>query len=302
LLGVPRADLIGQALSNFVAPADQAAYYGWRKQVVQGDRPSPCELRMLTSNGAGFWAMLDASETHLQDDEPVVQTVLNDVSARKSAELALQEAQQRLNNFALRQQQDFEALRIEVAHEVHDQLGQILAAIKLETDLLRELAPLAAARMHALVQTGVASVRDISRALRPAALELGLVHALRVMVEEMSSRAGIPIESFLPERLPPLSGKVERGLCHIAQEALTNAMLHSRTSRIQISLEASADGLVLDIHDDGCGFKINSPSASRGLGLLGMRERARQLGAQLALQSRPGHGTRIHLTWPLTSC
>ena len=298
VLGTSRSALVSQSLSQFVFNADQNAYYSWRKQVVQSGQPHSCELRLVSSSETPRWMLLNATATRFVDEKLVLHVVLSDVTERKNTEAALQEAQQRLRNFTLRQQEEFDELRCELARDVHDQLGQTLAAMKLEIDLISDLAPSAASQMRRLIKEGVSSVRDISRALRPVALDLGLTHALRTMATELSMRSDVDITTWLPESLPNLPGQTERALYRIAQEALSNSVTHAQAHKIDISLHIRHDHLALTVSDDGQGFTLNGPSVQRGLGLLGMRERARQLGANISIQSTPGKGTLIQVYLP----
>jgi PAS domain S-box-containing protein len=301
LLGMSRSALIKQALSQFVLRDDQDSFYKWRNQLVQGENPHSCELRMKNRTGSQFWVLLNATAIGLPGDNLILRVVLGDITARKNTETALQDAQLRLSNFALRQQEEFDELRMELAHDVHDQLGQNLAGLKLEIDVIRNIAPASAQRMQALIMQAVGSIRDISRALRPIALELGLIHALNAMVVELSTRSDTTITTKLPNALPSLSGQVERGLYRIAQEALTNAVLHAHASEIQVCLQVMRGRLELEVRDDGQGFDAEAPSASCGLGLIGMRERARLLGAKLTLKSMPLQGTSITIDLPIAA-
>jgi PAS domain S-box-containing protein len=295
LLGLPRSGMIQQPLSRFVQTADQPHYYQWRRQVLQGTQAQVCELKMKNHAGGAFWAQLHATASGLASSDLNMRLVLSDITERKTTEAALHEAQLRLRNFTQRQQEEFDALRMELAHDVHDQLGQTLAALKLEIDGVRSLAPASATRMQALIMQGVSTIRDISRALRPIALELGLLPALGSMAAEMSGRSGIKITTRLPPGLPALPGQVERGLYHIAQEALTNSLLHASATEVGISLQVQRTQIELEVNDNGQGFAPGASAVNRGLGLLGMTERARQLGAELSLQSAPHQGTRITL-------
>jgi PAS domain S-box-containing protein len=301
LLGVPRRALIKQLLSQFVVSDDQASYYKWKKQVIQDGRSHTCELRMKSSTDSRFWGMLNATASSLPGDNLTLRVVLSDITERKNFEAALEDAQLQLSNFALRQQDEFDELRMELAHDVHDQLGQNLAGLKLEVDIIRDIAPACAERMQMLILQAVSSIRDISRALRPIALELGLIHALHAMVDEVSTGGGAEVRINLPKGLPSMSGQVERGLYRIAQEALTNAVLHAHARAVQVSLRLMGNRLELEVLDDGQGFEVEALSASCGLGLTGMRERARLLGAKFFLKSTLSHGTRITVDLPIAT-
>ena len=295
VLGLTRSRLLGQMLSRFVLKEDLDTFYLWRSQVMQSDQAQSCEIRMMSHDSVLFWTLLNATVIDLPDNRRILRVVLSDVTARKNTEVALQDAQQRLRHFTLQQQEEFDELRAELARDVHDQLGQTLATLKLEIDMIRDIAPATAARMQQLIQEGVSSVRDISRALRPVALELGLPSALNHLATDLSKRSDVEITTLLPETMPELPGPIERGLYRIAQEALNNAAKHAQANRIEICLRLQYGQVELTINDDGMGFSPESESVMRGLGLLGMRERARQLGAALQICSTPRQGTRIQV-------
>jgi PAS domain S-box-containing protein len=294
LLGMTRGTLIKQPISRFVFKPDQDVYYRIRKQVLELGASDFCELRMIRSPKAEFWARLDLAASQGPDGEPVLRVVIGDVTERRQVEAALQVAQQRLHQFTLRQQEEFDKLHAELARDVHDELGQIFAALKLEIDLVRSIVP--TQRLYDLVQAGFISVRGIRRALHPVALELGLPNALRAMVTQLALSSHARIKTELAETLPALAGPVERGLYRIAQEALTNAVLHAQAHEIDIALRVYPSRLELEVCDDGQGFALDSAAVSQGLGLLGMRERASQLGAQLSLRSAAGKGCQMLVT------
>jgi PAS domain S-box-containing protein len=223
---------------------------------------------------------------------------ISDISAQVKANAELQAIQARMRFFALKQQEDFDQLRAEVARDVHDELGQVLTALKLEIEMIAAVVPEAAQQMQRLVKKGVASVREVSRALRPAALELGLVPALRTIAAEISMRSDVDIRANLAGKMPKLSAQMERLLFRIAQEALTNAANHAQARTIALNLQFEDNQLELAVVDDGLGFDLTAPLLTCGLGIVGMQERAQQMGAHLDLESAPGCGTRIAVRLP----
>ncbi len=138
----------------------------------------------------------------------------------------------------------------------------------------------------------MATVRRVARALRPQALEeLGLEGALRALLEG----TGLPFELAVDTgRLDPL---VELVAFRVLQEAVTNAVRHGEPRRLTLRLAREGDRLLGELVDDGRGF---DPAATPpGVGLVGMRERVEQLGGELAVESRPGAGTRVRFSLPL---
>jgi two-component system sensor histidine kinase UhpB len=137
-------------------------------------------------------------------------------------------------------------------------------------------------------------VREIARRLRPEALDdLGLRSALAALTLDLSSRTDVRIERRIAADLPGLSAEEELVVYRVAQEALSNAARHSGAERISVALRRSADGVELDVADDGRGFVFDE--AEGGLGIAGMRERALLLGGELRIESRPEQGTTVRL-------
>ena len=209
---------------------------------------------------------------------------------------------QRLSAKVVQAQEDE---RRAISRELHDQIGQALTAIKVNLGRLEQkfgsAAPELGERIREsklLAEQMVQEVRDLSRLLRPTMLDdLGLVPALEWYVRNFSRRAGIPVHLNIDRRLGRLPEEWETCIYRTVQEALTNTMRHSEATEVLIELQHTADCLVLTVEDNGQGFELNSPAA--GIGLMGMSERARELGGALAVESKQQAGTRIRIRLPL---
>lgn len=234
-----------------------------------------------------------------------------DVTDRKHAEEALRQSEK----IALQREQ-FQALaerlrrareeeRTRLSRDLHDQIGQILTAIKLDLtwmgrhlpkgrDELRE-------RLHGtigLINDGVRSVRKICSGLRPGVLDdLGLAAAIEWQANEFASRTGIECVIAIPATDLTLEGEQATEFFRIFQECLTNVMRHAEARSVRVTLSEVNHDLVLVVADDGKGFRESEVSAS--LGFLGMKERAQVCGGTLDITSSPGHGTTVTLRVPL---
>jgi signal transduction histidine kinase len=193
-----------------------------------------------------------------------------------------------------------------IANAVHDQAGQILAAvfIRLE-EATRELPATCGScfqEIKQMLELIELQLREISHDLRPTMLDdLGLVPALQCLIERVSKRSGLVIKlvSPVPERLP---AAVETALYRVVQESLTNVTKHARASRVEIRLQCSKDQVQCTVHDNGAGFDMNevlSRKGSRGLGLVGIRERVESVDGKVSINSFPGNGTELVVTIPL---
>jgi PAS domain S-box-containing protein len=224
-----------------------------------------------------------------------------DVTARRAAETALAEYTERLQSLSRRLLSVQEEERRAMARELHDEIGQQLAALKLNlTVMLRAGAPAPDPRRLTdcieIADLTIERIRDTALNLRPSVLDdLGLTSALHWYARRQAQRAGCHIE--VRATVPPLPGEVETALFRITQEAVNNAIRHGRAQRVDVVLELADNFVHLRVDDDGIGF--DTTAAGGGMGLLGMRERAELLGGRLALDSRPGAGTRLGAEIPL---
>ncbi|MEY3275969.1 MAG: hypothetical protein RL153_1235 [Verrucomicrobiota bacterium] len=188
------------------------------------------------------------------------------------------------------------------SHELHDELGQSLAAIR--SNLTQEgHKPPESVRSDclALVDESIRNVRELSQLLRPVILDdLGLVAGLRWLAERSSERMGIAVE-FVTNADQRFPEEMETHLFRIAQEALTNIARHARARRVAIRLACHAPLLILAIEDDGVGMGTppSNGGQPRGLGMVSMRARARRLGGDLDVGSMRPHGLRIRVEVPL---
>ena len=189
--------------------------------------------------------------------------------------------------------------RRRLAQELHDEIGQTLTAVVLQLDRLARDAPgsLAedAAEARESARASLQDVRRIAHSLRPEALEeLGLVNALDALCDRITEQGGLPVERML-EPLPGLDEERELVVYRVAQQALTNALSHSRAERCSLVLGAAEGRLVLRVSDDGGGIRNGRP----GAGIQGMRERALLVGGKLSVDSQDGVGTEVRLELPL---
>jgi signal transduction histidine kinase len=200
--------------------------------------------------------------------------------------------------------QRLEEERRHIARELHDEAGQALIGIKLSLQVVARQIP---AEMPALrseldrlreqVNCATSQLKDLARRLRPATLDqLGIDVALGQLVNEFERLSGIKVD-FDVDRLDPAPPQdCAIAIYRIAQEAITNATRYAEPNQVRLALWRDSGLLIFEFEDDGRGFEVNQ--ATQGLGLLGMRERARILGGKIEINSRLGNGTRITLEIP----
>jgi signal transduction histidine kinase len=195
-----------------------------------------------------------------------------------------------------------------IARELHDEVGQVLTAIKVELALAQNAVdaaggpPRLLADVRSIADGALQTVRDLSHLLHPAMLDdLGLTAAIDWHLQSFGKRHDIRVQLLherMNERLLP---ETEAAAFRIVQEALTNAARHAHATSCRIYLQRLANTVLITIEDDGVGFdatEVSGSGARRGLGLLGIRERVAQLRGTLRLESSPGKGTRLTVELP----
>ncbi len=188
------------------------------------------------------------------------------------------------------------------SHELHDELGQALTAIKANLSAMQEGGdPTRVQDCMALVDRAIQDVREMSQLLRPTILDdFGLDPALQALSQSFSHRTGIQVTYRSEgESRRRMRDTTETNLYRIAQEALTNIARHSKAQAVKMLLSAKGGKVTLNVDDDGQGFDLTHRRAGAGLGLAGMETRARGCGGRLSLESAPGKGLKIEVTCPL---
>jgi signal transduction histidine kinase len=234
--------------------------------------------------------------------------VIRDVSVRKQAELDLKASRQQLRQLSAKSEATREAERKHIAREVHDELGQILTALRIDLSVLKiQLAnqnPTMERKlqdMKELVDQGIHAVRNVALSLRPAALDMGLVPAIDWLCDHYAKLSDANFE-FRPCEDDIAIDEVRSVIIfRIVQESLTNIARYAKASLVVVSVERGDRELRVTVKDNGQGFDIKTTAQAKTFGLLGMGERALALGGALEVDSVVGAGTRVTVSIPLDS-
>jgi len=262
------------------------------------------EFRVVRADGGIRWVLAIGSAVSDDLGRPVGMTGVSiDVTEYRLADGARRELQRQLADAQ-------EEERRRMSRELHDHMGQHLAALILGLETLKESTTephqrFRVQQLQVLASVIGSEVHDVALELRPTALDdLGLPSAVRHYAEQWSGRYDIPVDvhsSGLDEqRLPPA---IETTLYRIVQEGLTNVARHAQATRVSVIIELRNGIVQLILEDDGRGFPVdavmNAPPTERRLGLLGMRERATLAGGTLDIESAPGRGTTLFVRIPI---
>ncbi len=273
---------------------------------------------VLLSGAIGEAAAVDAmrlgfADYLLKDDMArlphVLQRALEVTEARRERERAvadLAESEQRLADLAEHLQTSIEEERAAIAREIHDDIGGALAAVKFDLAWLARHSAGDSQREHCanateMLQHAMDASQRLMQNLRPPVLDQGLVAAVHWLADSFERRTRLPVRMSTNREAMELPTALQLVAYRTAQEALTNVHKHAQASRVHIDLSDHEGVLTLEVSDDGRGIAPKMLRKPHSFGLQGLQERARRAGGWLDISSRPGQGTSVIMSLPLTS-
>jgi PAS domain S-box-containing protein len=302
-------DMLGKPMSRYIrapagtgkTPPDYFRSGGGRA----GRRATDFAVTGVRASGQLF--PLDGSIASTDRDGKTLYTiVLRDVSDRHMVQQKLARSHNQLRQLSAALQTIREEERAHIARELHDDLGQLLASLRMDLNLLQEAdgnTPASLRLMKGMednLLTAIASLRRIATNLRPRALdEGGLYFALQGLREDFVERHGIPCALFADESELRLDDAASTAIFRIVQEALTNIARHAEASNVTMNLYRLNGDLLITIRDDGRGIKAEDMEKAESLGLIGMRERVWAMNGEITISSDEPPGTRIDIMLPL---
>lgn len=236
--------------------------------------------------------------------------ILEDITERKKTERELKKKSKELAYLSRQIIKVQEEERKRISRELHDEVGQALAAVGVNLETLKGSLPADSTLLRkkliqtkSLVNEITESVRRISHDLRPVILDdLGLISALRWYADRFSKISNINVELQTTMAVERLSSESKTVLYRAVQEALTNVLRHSKADKVKIQLKSNDKFVELYVEDNGVGFRVrgvlDTEKRNGGLGLLGMRERVKLVGGTLNIMSSPGKGTKLLVRVP----
>ncbi|HET7692094.1 MAG TPA: PAS domain S-box protein [Gemmatimonadota bacterium] len=298
MFGYERVEVVGQAVEMLVPRELQRSHVDHRHRYMGAPRARPMgvgvELRGLRKNGSEFPVEISLSPV-TEAGEGYVISIVRDLTERRA-----------LQAFGAGAVRAAEEERQRIARELHDDTAQRLAGLMLmlKAASRTEDAKEREARIEQVreeIGAAADAVRRIARGLRPPILdEFGLPAALESLVRTLRHAHGLDIDLSMERPVGRLHPDSELAMYRIVQEALSNAIRHSGASRVAVALHEEDHVLRAEVRDDGRGFATERPFSDdgQGLGLVGMRERARNAGGTLEIDGAPGAGTRVRVTLP----
>jgi signal transduction histidine kinase len=299
-------------LLSVVHPDERESVRIKQMETIKGAKPRYVdEMRIVTEGGQYAWIIIRGRVVERDAAGRALRMIgiIADITDRKRAEHRLRDYTERLQALSHRLLDIQETERRALARELHDEIGQVLTAVKLNLQAIERTAP-SATTAHSvadgivIVEQAIEQVRSLSLDLRPTILDdLGLIPALHWYLGRQAERLGLPV-SLVAEPLAARSRRpVETACFRVVQEALTNAARHAQAQRVWVEVKQIDGWLGVSIRDDGTGFDVVAAKdrARRGesAGLLGMEERALLAGGLLEVESVPGAGTTIRARFRL---
>ncbi|WP_414705833.1 PAS domain-containing sensor histidine kinase [Pseudomonas sp.] len=312
MLGYAPGGVVDRPLIDFEPSLNMDRWLNlWKRARSSEEAPQTFESNCIRADGSTLPVDVSLSFLRFRDAEYLV-VFITDVTERRRSLEALQESESRLHSLAEQLRElsaHLETVREEekarIAREVHDELGQMLTVLKLETSMCElayaDLDPGLRDRLNSmkrLIAQLFQLVRDVATALRPPILDAGIASAIEWQARRFEARTQIPCLVEVPDNLPTLPDATAVGLFRILQEALTNVMRHAQAHTVELNLTLEAGVLCMTIADDGRGFEqdLDRPVS---FGLVGMRERVLIMGGRLQLDSTLDEGTTLRIYIPI---
>jgi PAS domain S-box-containing protein len=310
-IGHAERDLLGKNLNEFFMPEESWSQCKQGLDRLVAGEISNYSTNMSAAGTAGQTAWVNMVFSLVRDEATNAPrsliAVAKDIAFLKRAEADLRDAEVARDELSRKMMNAQEANRTSIARELHDDIGQSLAVLKIQ--MLRAGQPVSGhpEMMHASLkdlsvklEKIINKVSRLSHDLHSSELELlGLAVAIKGHCRECSEQLGIPVDCSCDHLREKLDGMIALAFLRVLQEGMHNAMKHSGAKSITVRLTRSDHDLGLEIKDDGVGFDVEGARLAAGLGLISMRERIHLIGGNFEVWSSPGQGTRITVRAPI---
>lgn len=314
MLGYHSYEMVGQPMNAFFA-SHHADFFETNLKGLRECAFGHHEVSWVTKEGREIYTIF--SPRLLFDQESRFTgcfAVVTDITDRKAMEEALRDSEKKLRFLSSRVLTAQEEERRRLARELHDELGQDLAALKLELRSLKKTllelgGPISEAgskceEILTYIDGVIENVRRLYQDLSPTSLEdFGLTEAIRWLLEDFGKRHRLHVSAELDDVGHFLSQEAQLIVYRVVQEALNNVGKHAKAERVSLQVRRSPNEITVEVEDDGEGFDLEAARGKGpqmdGMGLVFMDERAWMLGGNLCIQSVPQRGTRVTLTVPI---
>jgi signal transduction histidine kinase len=295
--------VLGGTRPGRFAPAEQALAQALARRAAQALALAQDHAEARSLN-AELEAVVNRRTEELQ---ATILKLEAEIAQRERAQGELEVSRQQLRNLSARLEAAREAERARIAHEVHDELGQQLASLKMDALWLRkklreQQEPLLkkAREMAEVLDATVQTVRKITTELRPGILDdFGLLAAIEWQLQDFQTRTGIEGQLLTEVDEIRLDPEDATAIFRVFQETLANVARHAKATRVDVSLRQRDGMLRLVVEDNGRGITVREATGASALGILGMRERLQRINGTLEIRGAAGEGTVVEVCVPL---
>lgn len=293
-LGLIHAEDIPPLLESMKISAQTHCFWNW-------------EGRITLPDGEIKWISLGATPQDTQGGAPRWEGIVLNTTQSKLGELEIKRVQHQLLELSSHIQDAKEQERLRIAREVHDEIGSLLTAMRMDLLWLIQRLPKdnptlteKARTIEELVNRAITSASHLAHRLRPGFLDcFGIIAAIEIEAQEFSKRSGIPCTIIKSQESIELPEAYSITLFRVCQETLNNILKHAHAKHVQIEIVKGADHLELIVSDDGVGFSEAARDKPHSFGLRGIHERVAHLGGTVKIASTLGLGTQIAVFVPL---
>jgi PAS domain S-box-containing protein len=306
IYGLPLNEMLGDKyLTHLKRQGSEAELYMEIDREVIQKQMSVSFAHTSSLGGKERWYLTTKTPITLSDGTVNLLGISVDITESKRAENELNQSRQLLRDLVVQSESLREKERKHIARELHDELGQILTALRMNTSLLRiefgEHNATLREKINGiteLLDQSIQCTRNVVTHLRPAALDMGIIPAVKWLTDDFIKLTGIPCTLSAPEDEIHLDEALAVSAFRVVQESLTNVARYAEASKVEIFLNQDADNFSVTVNDNGKGFDYMAISNHKSFGLLGMRERAIALGGVVNIYSAPQQGTQIFFVVP----
>jgi len=244
-------------------------------------------------------------EERTRELKSVNEELRNEIAERIRSENELKASEERLRAMSLQAMRAQDDERARLSRELHDEIGQQIAAALFQLPAIRnkpDIGPEDISKIEAMIRDIGGDLQRICKGLQPMTLtQFGLVPALKMMLWDFMKSYAIKIDAAIENLECRVDNERASAIYRICQEAVSNSARHSKASRVSVSLRREGGKITLEVSDDGIGFDPETERESSKLGVIGMKQRAEQMGGELRIDAAPGRGVRVSLTLDMDS-
>jgi len=302
MVGYDQSELIGQSAMNFIAPQS--------RELVQNKIASGFQgaYKAFAINKNGTVIPVECQVKSIQSDGHSHRVVaIRDITKQIQSEISIKKSREQLRNLAERLNRIREEERTSISRKIHDDLGQLLSALKMDLCWIKRNPnidkDICIDKINSVIQltdSAIQCVKSIASKLRPILLDdLGLIPTLESEVDEFRKRYSIECKLNIDVLISTLPDEMTILIYRVVQESLTNVATHSKAKNVIINIKYLENKRVsMEIKDDGVGITEEQIDNSNSLGLVGMRERVISFNGDMKISGKKNEGTKVSITFP----